>query len=424
MSTTFQTLLAMCDSDDSFVVNRKFVRFTGSLEAGIILTRLMMWTQHSADPEGWVYKSDADWQRETCLKQYGVRQARTALEMMGVVETCVRQVKRAPTIHYRIKPEAMVRAWRAWLRANPVLAKTKDREILRNRKNGVANPKDGPFEFARTSLSHERHARKTGMSSSAPVPTSPAPPCDDDDFLRTVFDLYRDLTGRSASDDDRVSAEKLRGVTVEVVERVMVEVRRRARKPIKSIEYFVEEILREAARLSQVSADDEFDISPEAPEVGRRPPDVVATLPRAAPSPPAPTRGALALSVAPEFVPIEISVDTKRLVWDHVRAHVIAFNSLNGRDPKRDELRAHLVEWCLEARLDVAIVDAMYPASTSPPPKFPAPALAPPAPVPTPALPAADPGESAAGETERRRREFLDGLAALRRKEFPCTPTK
>ncbi len=419
MSTAFQTLLAMCDSDDGFFVNRKFVRFAGSLEAGIVLTRLMMWTPHSRDLDGWVYKSDADWMVETCLSQYSVRRARAALEQMGVVETCVRQVKRAPIVHYRIKPAAMVSQWRAWLKANPVLANSKDPGILRKRKNDLAKTKEQPFDSARSSLSHERHARKTDMSSSvpsAPASASVARPDDDDDFLRSVFDLYRQLTGLATVERDRVSAEKLRAVPVEVVERVMIEVRRRKpREKIYSLEYFVEEVLRAAAELAHRAPD--IGALPEAPEVVPAPVVAVAPPPRARPAPPPPTRGALALSVAPEPAAVpEISADTKTRVFAHVADYLPRFAATHGRPPSRDELRAHLVEWCVEARLDCAIVDAMYPPprSASPPPQFPAPVPAPPAPAPAAVRPASDPGESEAGETERRRREFLDGLAALR----------
>ena len=53
----------------------------------------------------------------------------------------------------------------------------------------------------------------------------------------------------------------------------------------------------------------------------------------------------------------------KTPVFAAVGAFVRRFAATNGRQPDRDELRAHLFDWCSERGIDLGLVDAMYPAA-------------------------------------------------------------
>ncbi len=91
-----------------------FVRlFDGDHKAAILLSQVLYWSDRSKDPDGWFYKSYADWHAEIGLSEAQVRRivngdprvhsARLTLRDLGV-ETVLKKVKRtgAPTLHYRI----------------------------------------------------------------------------------------------------------------------------------------------------------------------------------------------------------------------------------------------------------------------------------------------------------------------------------
>jgi hypothetical protein len=85
----------------------------GDHKAAILLAQILYWADRTKDPDGWFYKSYADWQTETGLSEAQVRRivngdprvqsAQVTLRTIGV-ETVIKKVKRtgAPTLHYRI----------------------------------------------------------------------------------------------------------------------------------------------------------------------------------------------------------------------------------------------------------------------------------------------------------------------------------
>src|SRR5215216_6485453 len=85
----------------------------GDHKAAILLAQILYWADRTKDPDGWFYKSYADWQTETGLSEAQVRRivngdprvqsAQITLRNIGV-ETMIKKVKRtgAPTLHYRI----------------------------------------------------------------------------------------------------------------------------------------------------------------------------------------------------------------------------------------------------------------------------------------------------------------------------------
>jgi hypothetical protein len=85
----------------------------GDHKAAILLSQILYWSDRTKDPDGWFYKSYADWHAETGLSEAQVRrivngdprvaQRQLPLRDLGV-ETLLRKVKRtgAPTLHYRV----------------------------------------------------------------------------------------------------------------------------------------------------------------------------------------------------------------------------------------------------------------------------------------------------------------------------------
>src|SRR5664279_308562 len=85
----------------------------GDHKAAILLSQILYWSDRTKDPDGYFYKSYADWTTETGLSEAQVRRivngdprgrsTQVTLRDLGVV-TLLKKVKRtgAPTLHYRI----------------------------------------------------------------------------------------------------------------------------------------------------------------------------------------------------------------------------------------------------------------------------------------------------------------------------------
>lgn len=106
-------------------VHRAFVEFTGSLEAGMMLSQLLYWSERDGG-RGRVAKSDAEWIEELCLTQYAVRQARKTLEKMEILRAEVHRFNGVPTVHYFLLEDALSAKWELWIQ-NSDIAKTQER---------------------------------------------------------------------------------------------------------------------------------------------------------------------------------------------------------------------------------------------------------------------------------------------------------
>ena len=68
--------------DDVIVVHKSFVKFTGSLESGMLLGQMLYWTPRAVARGNWIAKTDREFQEELSLSRYALRQARATLEEM------------------------------------------------------------------------------------------------------------------------------------------------------------------------------------------------------------------------------------------------------------------------------------------------------------------------------------------------------
>lgn len=117
------TLLGETYSDKTLVLcPTAFVRLlNGDHKGAILLAQILYWSDRTKDPQGWFYKSYAEWHAETGLSEAQVRRIvsgdkrvadpRLTLRDLGV-ETLLRKVKRtgAPTLHYRVNQEQFLTA--------------------------------------------------------------------------------------------------------------------------------------------------------------------------------------------------------------------------------------------------------------------------------------------------------------------------
>jgi hypothetical protein len=110
MDDLVKTLLAMSGQDNVVVIHKEFVKFTGSLEGGLLLGQLLYWTPRST-MGGWIAKTDIEFQEELSLSRYGLRQARSGLESMGFLKMAVKRFNGTPTSHYKIDFDLLEKAW-------------------------------------------------------------------------------------------------------------------------------------------------------------------------------------------------------------------------------------------------------------------------------------------------------------------------
>lgn len=62
-----------------------FGRLAGSAGAGLFLSQLIYWSSRGTDPDGWIYKTQAEWIEETCLKRGEQESARRKLIDLGIL---------------------------------------------------------------------------------------------------------------------------------------------------------------------------------------------------------------------------------------------------------------------------------------------------------------------------------------------------
>jgi hypothetical protein len=83
-------------------------RLCENVAAGMMLSQAIYWTQVTQDPDGWFYKTSAQWQRETTLSGRQQMTARAALSRFPFWQ----EVRRGLTgrLHYRVDHDELLRA--------------------------------------------------------------------------------------------------------------------------------------------------------------------------------------------------------------------------------------------------------------------------------------------------------------------------
>ena len=66
--------------------HRIFADLAGGATAGLFLSQAWYWQQRPSDPEGWWYKTQAEWTEETGLTRYEQERARMQLKRVGILE--------------------------------------------------------------------------------------------------------------------------------------------------------------------------------------------------------------------------------------------------------------------------------------------------------------------------------------------------
>lgn len=143
----------------------KLVKVTGSVNAAIFLSQLGYWTPKAADPDGWVYKTQAEWESETGLTRWEQETARRQLRERDILSETKRGMP--ARLFFRIDVDALSASWEETFKA-------RDEEKPQPRMR--ESRKQGPERAAGGSPSmRENLKQQTGQPSNRDE-VSPQPP--------------------------------------------------------------------------------------------------------------------------------------------------------------------------------------------------------------------------------------------------------
>lgn len=101
-----QLIAAISGQANMLSIPRVYIDFTGSVEAALLLSQIVYWSDRTKDEEGWFYKSYREWEEEITLSKYCVSKYVKRLQAAGVLETKVKKANGDPTLHYRLNWDA------------------------------------------------------------------------------------------------------------------------------------------------------------------------------------------------------------------------------------------------------------------------------------------------------------------------------
>lgn len=85
-----------------------FARIGGGPMAGLFLSQLFYWSDKCSDPDGWVYKTQKEWETELAMSRRNQETARKKLVDAGLIQEKLQGVP--ARLHYRYRPEAVYNA--------------------------------------------------------------------------------------------------------------------------------------------------------------------------------------------------------------------------------------------------------------------------------------------------------------------------
>lgn len=138
------------------VIPRAYIDLTGDLNAALLLSQIVYWSDRTQNEEGWFAKSYPEWQEELGLSEYQIRRAAKRLETLGVT-TKIKKFGGAPTVHYRLN-KVTFSEW--------IMKKLQDRSL----SNFRIDPKETSDSLT------EITTETTTEVNSAPPPVSEIPP--------------------------------------------------------------------------------------------------------------------------------------------------------------------------------------------------------------------------------------------------------
>ncbi|MFJ7970943.1 hypothetical protein [Psychrobacillus sp. NPDC096389] len=108
--TEIRSMITQLSGQDRIVTILKlFIEMTGDLAESILLNQIVFYSDKSKRTDGFFYKSNKEWYEEVCLTQRQVRYATTILAEKELIETKLFRANGAPTVHYKIRFDNLIR---------------------------------------------------------------------------------------------------------------------------------------------------------------------------------------------------------------------------------------------------------------------------------------------------------------------------
>jgi hypothetical protein len=94
-----------------------FAAIGGGVTAGLLLAQLFYWHDRGSDPDGWIYKTQAEWEEETGLSRWEQETARRRLRERGLVEEKLAGLP--ARLYYRLDVERLIALLSARVKRTP-----------------------------------------------------------------------------------------------------------------------------------------------------------------------------------------------------------------------------------------------------------------------------------------------------------------
>lgn len=102
MKQIVELIRSLAGQYNTLTIQRPYIKFTGSIEGGLLLSQIIYWSDRTNNEDGWFYKTFAAWEEEICIKQRAVSKFVQAWKEYGFLETKVKRIgDGTPVTHYR-----------------------------------------------------------------------------------------------------------------------------------------------------------------------------------------------------------------------------------------------------------------------------------------------------------------------------------
>lgn len=98
---TFDLIAQFMGQQNILAIPRAFISILGSLDAALVLSQIIYWSDRATMKNGWFAKSYAEWEDELSLSKYQIGKAVKALKPAGI-ETKVKKFDGSPVVHYHV----------------------------------------------------------------------------------------------------------------------------------------------------------------------------------------------------------------------------------------------------------------------------------------------------------------------------------
>jgi hypothetical protein len=171
----------------------KLVKVTGSVNAAIFLSQLGYWTPKAADPDGWVYKTQVEWELETGLTRWEQETARRQLRERSILTETKRGMP--ARLFFRIDVDALSATWEVTFPAQDA-AKPQARMRVSHKQGSTRDNEAFP-------RMRENHKQRRGETSSKDV-GSPQPINKEAGTTTGTTSTTTGGGGNQASDEDQL----------------------------------------------------------------------------------------------------------------------------------------------------------------------------------------------------------------------------